>query len=137
MLRCLTKEIGSPPSRLPVLSVFPHWFHDELRGASLASLGNRARVVERHSLAVIFVERRFIVEGIDVTRSALHEQKNDPFRLGVMMGALAREQIRRSSRFAAQTGQRQASETAGGLLEGSSSRNGLIEWAHMIVHLMI
>jgi hypothetical protein len=72
-----------------------------------------------------------------VTRSALHEQKNDPFRLGAMMGALAREQIRRPSRFAAQTGQRQASETAGGLLEGSSSRNGLIEWAHMIVHLMI
>jgi len=137
MLRCLTKEIGSPPSRLPVLSVFPHWFHDELRGASLASLGNRARVVERHSLAVIFVERRFIVEGIDVTRSALHKQENDPFRPWAVMSALARDRIRRPNRVSTQTGQRQASETAGGLLEGSSSRNGLIEWAHMIVHLMI
>ena len=137
MLRCLTKEIGSPPSRLPVLSVFPHRLHDELRGGSLASLGNRTRVVERHSLAVIFVERRFIVEGIDVTRSALHEQKNDPFRPGAVMGALAREEIRRLNRVSAQTGQRQASETAGCLLERASSRNGCIEWAHMIVSSMI
>lgn len=133
MLRCLTKEIGSPPSRLPVLSVFPHWLHDELGGGSLAGLGNRAGVVEPNSLAVIFVERWFIVEGVDVTRSALHEQENDPFRPGAVMGAFAREQIRRPNRVGAQTGQRQATETAGCLLERSSSRNGLIEWAHMIV----
>ena len=133
MLRSLTKKIGSPPSRLPVLFVFPHWLHDELGGGSLAGLGNRAGIVKRHFLAVIFVERRFIVEGIDVTRSTLHEQENDPFRPGAVMGAFAREQIRRPNRVGAQTGQRQASETAGGLLECSSSGNGLIKWAHMIM----
>ena len=94
MFRCLTKEIGSPPSRLPVLSVFPHRLHDELGGTALARLGNRAGIVEPDFLAVIFVECRFIVEGIDVTRSALHEQENDSFRPRGVMGALACEQIR-------------------------------------------
>ena len=97
MLRCLTKEIRSPPSRFPVLPVFPHWLHDELGGSALARRGNRTGIVEPKLLTVLFVERRFIVEGIDVTRPALHEQENDPFCPWGMMGALAREQVRRPS----------------------------------------
>ena len=133
MLRCLTKEIGSPPSRFPVTSVFPHWLHDELGRVALARLGNRAGIVEPKLLTVMFVERRFIVEGIDVARPALHEQENDPFCPWGMMGALAREQVRRPSWVSAQTSQRQATETTGCLLKRSSAGNGLIEWAHMIV----
>lgn len=133
MFRCLTKKIGCPTSRLPVLSVFPHRLHDKLGGAALTRFGNRASIVEPKFLTVIFVERRFIVEGIDVTGSALHEQENDPFCPWGVMGALAREQVRRPSWVSAQTGQRQAAETASCLLERSSSGNGLIEWVHMIV----
>ena len=47
----------------------------------------------RHRFAIIFGQRRFVIEEIQLARRAAHEQINDPFGFGFEMRCFGREGI--------------------------------------------
>ncbi len=53
-----------------------------MRGSSLAGLGQHSIVVKMAAIHHRVEQQRLIVERIDVTDTALHEQEDDPFGLG-------------------------------------------------------
>ena len=136
MFRCLTKQFRNPASRLTILLEIPHRHHDALGGCPLARFGDRTCVVEGHLLAVHLKQQRLIVERVDVTRSTRHEEEDDPLRPWAEMRFFGSERIRRQNRVSTQSGQSQSAETAGGLLERSSSCHVIIKWIHAIIPLL-
>ena len=100
----LSKQIGGETSRLTVSSVLPHWLHDAFGGPTLACISNLTRIVKRHFLAVVLVERRFVIVRIDVTWAALHKQKDNPLGSGEKMWLLGGGRLLGLGRASTQTG---------------------------------
>ena len=75
------KQIRDAMPAFPVWAKRPGRFHHALRRAPFAGIGNCPGVVECDLLSVEAFEIGLKVEAIDMTRPALHKEKNDPFRL--------------------------------------------------------
>ncbi len=77
MLGRLRKQVRNPVPAFTILPELPGRFHDTMQVATAARFGNGTGIIKRHRLAVMFDHAGFEIEGIDVTRPALHEQKDD------------------------------------------------------------
>lgn len=83
------EEVGNVFTALPVLFKFPAWFDD-------ASLGFFAPATESFDVDGFPVHPdhvRFVVEGIDVARAAVHEEEDNAFGLGCEMGRAGRKWV--------------------------------------------
>src|SRR4051794_18542961 len=82
------EEFADGQSALPILFEAPRGLEQ------LAGLGKLdARLGEGIGLAIIALEQRLGVEGIDMARSAFHEQEDDAFGLGGKVRGLRGEWI--------------------------------------------
>ena len=87
------KQFADPMPLSPCCCEFPG------RVQQVAGRGElHARLGERQRLAVVAVEKRLVIERIDVRRPALHEQEDDPFRPGWKVRRLRAPADRRSRR---------------------------------------
>ena len=77
MLGKMGKQIAHPLATLAVLAEFPARFDDAARvlvtAATMRLHGDRLAIHADH--------RRLVVEGVDVARTAIHEQENDALGL--------------------------------------------------------
>jgi hypothetical protein len=82
------KEIGNGKPAFPVLAEFP----GRLEQVTRFCKGN-ARQFEGRWLSVIPIQKRLGVKGVDVRRSTLHEQENNPLRARWQVSLRARGQF--------------------------------------------
>jgi hypothetical protein len=76
---CKIGEQGANPlSALPVLLKLPPWFDDP----PLVFVPTSPKRFDRDHLVVTPLHGGLVVEGVDMTRSTIHEQKDDVFRFG-------------------------------------------------------
>src|SRR4029434_11049711 len=91
-LRRVRQRLGYPRPRLPMLREF------ELRSVQ-ARVRPDERVIEvfdellRDGLAVVFGERRLVIEGLELRRPAGHKQINHALRLRFKMRLLWRQRL--------------------------------------------
>ena len=75
---------------------------------SLVLLATTSERLDLNRLAVERIQVRLVVEGIDVARTAVHEEEDDRLRLGTLLRASGRERV--SERSDAVCGNRLAGE---------------------------
>ena len=81
MLRDPRKKRRDVAPALPVLREFPERLHDPLRGGRFVTrVGNLPCVEKINFLSIAIKEQGLVIEGIDVARTTLHKNKNDPLR---------------------------------------------------------
>ena len=123
----LGEEVGAPSSAFAVLGELPGGFHYPLRNAALAGVGEDAGVVEGHLLAVVFCEAGFVVEGIDLADSALHEEEDDAPGSGEKMRGFGSEGVLRFGlgSFGGEAGEGEVAESAGGAFQECATADGV------------
>ena len=77
MPRHLGKEFAHPASAVPVLTKLPRRLHHALVRAAIAGVRHRARIIERQLLPVVLFQAWLVIERVDLTRPALHEEEDD------------------------------------------------------------
>ena len=105
----------------------PQRLHDALLRPAGAGIGDGPGVVERQLLAVVLVEPRLVVVGIDVADAALHEQEDDALGLRGEVRQLRGERVGRAAGFTpavgrGEPGERQGAEPAPGAGEPFAAR---------------
>ena len=112
--RGLGEQLGNLTSGLPVTSKLPGGLHHALRRSPFTCLGDRTRIVKRHHLVMLLREQRLVIERIDVTRSALHEQEDDALGARLKVWLLVHQRIGRGGRFSRKALKCQITEAASG-----------------------
>src|SRR5258708_5599368 len=89
----------------------------EKRRIALGELADHGPVTGRQRLSIVFLERGFWIEGIDLARTANHEEENDGFGFSGIVLRLGGERVDPIGRISAGRqlrGERQRSESVGG-----------------------
>ena len=81
MLGDVRKQVGNILTALTILLEFPRRPKHTMLGDRFG-FGKHASVIEFDHFTVAIGKRLFVVERINVTWPALHEQENDAFRAG-------------------------------------------------------
>jgi hypothetical protein len=134
------KELGAMVAGLAILLEFPEVLHEPLTGAACAGVGELAGIGEGHLLAILLFELGFVVEGIDLTDAALHEEEDDAFGLGNVMRLSRSERIDgavrsggRAGVLRGEPGQRHVTEAASEGLQGATAGEIHVACHHHIV----
>ena len=108
-----------------MLRELPERLHHPLRRPAHAGVGEQARVVERHHLAVVLRQARLVVERIDLADPALHEQEDDPLRRAGRSGVFGASGFPGEAAFApgGQPREGEVAEPAAGALQQVASRD--------------
>ena len=113
------EEFGDRHAAVAILFELPRRSH----GGHLGDLA-RARHFEGQLLAVVAVEFRLRVEGVDMARAALHEQEDDAFGACGVGAAAGGERVGGIG----EAGEGEGAETAGGGFEELPARSRVDIW---------
>jgi hypothetical protein len=108
------EQLGDPAAALAVLREAPRRSHDAVLDNRLRSCQGTG-VGEVAHLAVAALQEWFVIEGIDLTGSPLHEQEDHPFGAGGMMAGTRGQGV---AGRVGQVGQGEVAETAGDGFKG-------------------
>src|SRR5262249_5987320 len=115
------EEVRNPSSALAILGKLPRRLHD------LARHRRALGWLEGQVLAIILLQARLVVEGINLRGAAVHEQEDDTPGARLVVAGLRSERVPDLGRACEEVGEGEIAEPDAGRLQELAATQGMLE----------